>query len=437
MTYPCPALFLDRSVWKDASSGLRKDSRHFNERSPSRSKSFDDPTCEIHVGDSDDADCLEDRLREDLCHANSTGEDLVELLSEIVYHQWIELLDRASPTPPWNTSPTRLFLWNIEESLRRNLDVSRYLCRDSGADQVSGPDWDALLKRAERRAKLASELGGVAARIGTPHRERPIPYFFPRGRSIPYVSRGEEETNTDNDQCSTGRNQALDRISYIGGILLPFSIVSGIFGMEEPFKPGEGMFYVFWAAAVPLTCITLLLIYADKLRQSRVWIRVSGTDTNTAASLLEAGPTTPYLEQAVPFGGIVETDDRTAAEPPGHAPPSPHERYHSRYYSRYGPGSRAERYYRLRDGRIERYVERELGWSGACKTMLRIQRGERLPPSGSTESIGIRPESIRVRPESIRVRPESIRVRTEPIRVRTEPIRARTEPITVLGRRRA
>lgn len=70
-----------------------------------------------------------------------------------------------------------------------------------------------------------------------------------------------------------GENQrALDRISYLGGILIPLPIISGILSMEDAYGPGGNKFFVFWAVSIPLALLTVMVIYADTIRTAEVWI---------------------------------------------------------------------------------------------------------------------------------------------------------------------
>jgi hypothetical protein len=66
--------------------------------------------------------------------------------------------------------------------------------------------------------------------------------------------------------------RALDRISYLGGVLIPLPIISGILSMANDYGPDGSKFYVFWAIAIPLALLTVMVIYADTLRTAEVWV---------------------------------------------------------------------------------------------------------------------------------------------------------------------
>ncbi len=69
--------------------------------------------------------------------------------------------------------------------------------------------------------------------------------------------------------------RALDRISYLGGIPLPLPIVASILSMGDTFGPTGSMFYIFWAVSVPLAAAAVLVIYADTIRKTEIWIEVA------------------------------------------------------------------------------------------------------------------------------------------------------------------
>lgn len=68
--------------------------------------------------------------------------------------------------------------------------------------------------------------------------------------------------------------RALDRLSYLGGILIPLPIISSILSMGDVYGPDGNKFFVFWTVAVPLAVLTVLLIYADTIRKAEVWFEI-------------------------------------------------------------------------------------------------------------------------------------------------------------------
>ncbi|CAK7209236.1 hypothetical protein SBRCBS47491_000375 [Sporothrix bragantina] len=90
-------------------------------------------------------------------------------------------------------------------------------------------------------------------------------------------------------QTPAGQN-ALNRITYMGGILLPFSIIAGVLSMSDPFGPGDRLFWVFWVITLPITAFTLAVIYADDIRKSYIWSPMNHKSLQDAISRGEAIP---------------------------------------------------------------------------------------------------------------------------------------------------
>ncbi|PQE31240.1 kinetoplast-associated KAP protein [Rutstroemia sp. NJR-2017a WRK4] len=93
-----------------------------------------------------------------------------------------------------------------------------------------------------------------------------------------------DEDDSDNYSRCTGRSrlhvrggdldvetkQSINRVTYLGGVLLPFSIVAAIFSMGDTYSPGGSHFFIFWVIAIPICCITTAVIYADSIRRMTV-----------------------------------------------------------------------------------------------------------------------------------------------------------------------
>ncbi|KAN0117924.1 hypothetical protein V8E51_003901 [Hyaloscypha variabilis] len=54
-------------------------------------------------------------------------------------------------------------------------------------------------------------------------------------------------------------NRALAKLSLLATVFLPFSTVATIFSIQGGYGPGEDMFWMFWAIAIPLTALVLAL----------------------------------------------------------------------------------------------------------------------------------------------------------------------------------
>lgn len=54
-------------------------------------------------------------------------------------------------------------------------------------------------------------------------------------------------------------NRALGKLSLLATVFLSFSTVATIFSIQGGYGPGGGMFWPFWAIAIPLTGLILVL----------------------------------------------------------------------------------------------------------------------------------------------------------------------------------
>ncbi|KAK1761398.1 hypothetical protein QBC47DRAFT_369981 [Echria macrotheca] len=148
-------------------------------------------------------------------------------------------------------------------------------------------DWDGLLKQVHQRVAILSAI------------PKPLPTRTPAlvqsGTGVSMRSRRTTGTGTGTGTLGAagtipgripgrGRSdrealdeshRALDRISYLGGILIPLPIVSGILSMSDPYGPEGDKFFVFWAVSIPLSVLAVLIIYADTIRKAEVWVEVA------------------------------------------------------------------------------------------------------------------------------------------------------------------
>ncbi|KAG6360627.1 hypothetical protein INS49_011691 [Diaporthe citri] len=211
---------------------------------------------------------------------------VLQVLEETAYEQWLELFEVLTPRRRV-VKPERTSLeWQIMRALEQNFDMAKRTARSqngSGTEEgfaVGPADWEGLIQRLRTRAEILT-----ATCPGLPHKkpERTASGALYHQERMAYVPRHRPEADRPSSQGSDSDNQrALDRVTYLGGILLPFSIVSGVLSMNEGFEPGQPLFWVFWVATIPLTLFTVLVIYADKLRQVEVWSEVldhSGSDS--------------------------------------------------------------------------------------------------------------------------------------------------------------
>jgi hypothetical protein len=220
---------------------------------------------------------------------------LDHLLVEIVYCRWLELFDVLEPQSRALSDETIAGYWQILQSLELN------------EEEDGHQRWAGLMSRAQRRiALLPPPRDRVSRAPPATSRETTgitVP-STPRNKTISrtgtfnrsFKSGYPRQANDDQKRLADENQRALDRISYMGGILIPLPIVAGILSMGETFGPGGPSFYIFWAAAIPLSFLTVLIIYADTIRRAEVWVeiapeRVEPTpDSSTKSSKEDIGP---------------------------------------------------------------------------------------------------------------------------------------------------
>lgn len=290
-------LLLDNPVWR-RSWQVRK--------APWRTPvaSFRDPPSPSPYSETNEAGSFEASLLSTLS-GETHHKSLRELLLDLAYDRWLELFEfLESPSHPV-TDDTMAFWWQVLQSLELN------------EEEGNSPCWRRLLDRAQRRISLLS----------LPTIKRPVPLKSasapmlpsspgsPSSRRSPGSPRSAASTpatllttppvlqqpkNEVREKAVTRfgipstavraarlrralayrpsaeeNRRALDRISYMGGILIPLPIVSGILSMGEIFGPSGSRFWIFWAAAVPLSIMSVLIIYADAIRKAEVWVEVA------------------------------------------------------------------------------------------------------------------------------------------------------------------
>ncbi|KAI5863483.1 hypothetical protein GGS23DRAFT_567264 [Durotheca rogersii] len=258
--------------------------------------------------------------------------------------------------------------WRIQMSLERNISSSEYDHRSPGFTYHPSRatlEWKTLLARTGRGAELLSRLSSMApwwplpeARVTGEAESRAV------ARGMPRSSRRDDASLYDLER----NKQSFDRVSYMGGILLPFTVVSGVLSMSDPFGPGGDMFFVFWAVSIPLVFIAILVVYADSIRKTEVWIEVATDAGLMEEQFNEPEPGLPpmrvpavevILESAIP---PVITD-----EPPLRS-----------------AGSSVIVEKMFKDGRKKRWRKERLGWTGACKAALGIYKLKKGRPRGHT-----------------------------------------------------
>ena len=94
-------------------------------------------------------------------------------------------------------------------------------------------------------------------------------------KPIEFANRGQSESGSSGPDIREAMStqevedaqQSLNRLAYLGGIFLPFSIVAAIFSMGQEFAAGMPLFYVYWVISLPLSLGVIATIYADTIRR--------------------------------------------------------------------------------------------------------------------------------------------------------------------------
>ncbi|KAI1656570.1 hypothetical protein F4813DRAFT_363667 [Daldinia decipiens] len=312
--------------------------------------------------------------------------DIRALVQDIAVNQWAEFFDMVSSNiSPGMDRMTALY-WQVQESLERNLS-SAELCERS-LQGTSSPsltpyspksDWESLLSRLNRHVSLLNHLAPIST-----HSPNPSPIITgsivpPPPQKQPFTTRNippsemiprHRHNRSGNSSSADDQNKhALDRVSYMGGILLPLSIVSSILSMSDPFGPTGSMFYVFWAAAVPLVLVAILIIYADSIRKAEVWIEVASNGSNTGiGDASEEKPETDLEGQALPYNGF-------GIAALGRGERGEEEMGTDSFDE---PAMMVEKLFK--DAGSRKWQKKQLGWGGACMTALHIYKLKK-PPS--------------------------------------------------------
>lgn len=289
-------LFLDRSVWAEPGAVLRKARTgavalvqgHSGEMTDEKEQAW----WNMHLTKREEIRSLEDELLNTLSAATYVdGNDgLMDILEDAAHDDWLDFFESLTPRQDPVVYDGTSLECCISQALEANLDMARGLARRRGRDKpeggpslAHGADWADLTRRLRIHMALGPTIP-IASLLADTTQRKPLPEF-PLGEQsigrLPVPPRRRQSPQypppiTDDPPSSSEENQrALDRVTYLGGILLPISIVSSILSMNEDFEPGQRLFWVFWAAAVPLTLLTMVVIYADKLRSAEVWEEVT------------------------------------------------------------------------------------------------------------------------------------------------------------------
>ncbi|KAI1740943.1 hypothetical protein F4680DRAFT_76151 [Xylaria scruposa] len=409
-------LLLDRAPWDNSMSGvsMRRYEAYTTEKMPDENGIS---TVMIQIDANGNTTTLGDKipdLETALCNNLQDNcmnrEGILELLEDLAVNKWgefFETLDAALSVGPADTAA--LFSQALC-CLERNLGVSRQRYKttrqsaNTGTNTLSLPDtnpqpttteWEALLARLNRRAQLSSYISPVVANVKIPSRKPSAKIDSIGGLGISSAdghtnncncrSRNNYNTGTNSSGPQDENQRSLNRVAYLGGVLLPFSVVSGILAIEDPFGPGNSQFWIFWAVTIPLVLITLGVIYADSIRKAEVWIEVTAASGKSDADSYSAHreSITPDVEQALPVSGrfaefalvndVASVENADAGEPDRIV----EKRWKSAERTHAGHPASGEG----RRGRKQRWHKEELGWMGAFATIFQLYKLKKgVPP---------------------------------------------------------
>lgn len=233
---------------------------------------------------------IEESLYASFEAGGSAMEDGIEsALLGAVYKHWLELFE-ALPEPGaecYRTSGGRV-MWQMLQALEQNVQMGRF----SGVKETR---WDGLLRRLERTAGFTAR-SIPASQDAAPKEDT--------GEKVPPAP-GTELSNDQGNLLDWEKfnRHSIDRITYLGGIMLPLTVVSGILGIEGRYGPEGTQFWVFWVAAFVSSAICLFIIYLDQLRSLDVWFEVAAGDAVEALFPQEASGLSQQREDSLQAAG--------------------------------------------------------------------------------------------------------------------------------------
>ncbi|EPE06260.1 major facilitator superfamily transporter [Ophiostoma piceae UAMH 11346] len=181
-------------------------------------------------------------------------------------------------------------------------------------DPVKADDWRELISRLDRMVAMLA-----LQKIKKPGATEPsgitVPTVPAFGETVPARPTSGNFADIPATPPFSGTPQgqsSLSRVTYMGGILLPFSIIAGIMSMSDPYGPGNSMFWIYWAITIPITCLTLTIIYADDIQSMYVWQQISHERFQEAVRMGEAVPPNA-VEEAV--DAITDLGERIIPKP--------------------------------------------------------------------------------------------------------------------------
>lgn len=319
-------VFLDRQVWEDPVIPVRK-AKATNRAVTKPFKLLEHKpivaigiksTWDIIFDNGEELPSLKTMFIDALhgCTDTSTLGDCTSLdntLTEKVYDHWLLLLESLPPDFSWAEACAVRLLQSAE--CNESVVGQVYRCRHTSehheleARPFDLESWRNLTKRLQSRVLLSGKYGNDSEKMSSGDSAHRSSSTGSRStgtkKSRRNVRAHRQLTKEVITADVTGHlpadhtsQQALDRVTYLGAVLLPVSIVSGILSMNESFQPGAPLFWVFWSVAVPLIGFTVLVILVDKERVTEVW-----TSAPTSLTALGSEEADHRVSLTVPPGG--------------------------------------------------------------------------------------------------------------------------------------
>lgn len=193
---------------------------------------------------------LEERLAEEL----ETFANLPEILGDIVFERSVDFLFTSGDDRARIRHQDR---GAILQALERNAETSRKKQRNGGHG-VTYSQWADLITRLTLQQLLISSTNHT-------------------------VNLDEE----DPSPSKTANERSLDRVTYLGGLLLPLTVVSSILAIEGDYGPEGNNFWVFWVVSGISSLVAVGIIYIDQMRRVDVWVEavVTGEDVLGVAEM--------------------------------------------------------------------------------------------------------------------------------------------------------
>lgn len=273
-------VFMDTPLWKDQELSLAKRSQVLAAKSHPRSglMSLRVPRSWVtQEPQQETIPSLEERLYKAIRRYREKDDEVDPMIVPLVHEKWRELFGVLPPPDSgcYSAGGGGL-LWQMMQTMEQNLQALKEGAYPGDGEQV----WNDLLKRLQRTLNFATRATftneGTTRNKATQSKQAlEGTQENSRTEAILEGTYSEREL-PDWEQIN---RRSLDRITYLGGILLPLTVVSGILGIEGRYGPEGTQFWVFWIASFVSSSICLFIIYLDQLRSLDIWFEVTANDT--------------------------------------------------------------------------------------------------------------------------------------------------------------